>query len=597
MFRFHHMPFGAELTKDGVRFALWAPTADRVQLKLDNQLLDMPTEEGGWRRLTVPGVKAGTAYLFVVDGGLVVSDPASRSQPFDVFGPSVVVDPASYRWQNAGWRGRPWEEAVIYEVHVGTVTPEGTYDALRRKLAELADLGVTALQLMPLAEVPGNRNWGYDGVLPFAPESAYGHPDDLKKLIDHAHGLGLMVLLDVVYNHFGPSGNFLHAYAESFFTQRHQTPWGAAINCDGEEAGPVRAFFVENALYWLDEFFFDGLRFDAVHAIADDSERHLLDEIANGIRTRVADREIHLILENEANEARRIERDGSRPRTYTAQWDDDIHNAWHALLTGESDGYYRDFIDRPLQHLGRALGEGFCYQGDMSAHLARPRGEPSAHLPPQAFVSFLQNHDQIGNRARGERLHHLIGGNRLALAQALHLLCPQIPLIFMGEDWAASAPFQFFTGFDDEGLSAAVREGRQREFSNFASFISAPVPDPTDPETFLRSKINWEEAATGMHADLRQKVRELLSIRRKYVVPLLLSRFTGGAWNQPGPGMLDVRWNFEGGDLRVVMNTGEAGDLDTEARMIIWSQGAEVTGSVMRLEPFGGAVLTSHGAR
>jgi maltooligosyltrehalose trehalohydrolase len=592
MRHFHRMPFAAELVDEGVRFALWAPGAIDVKLELGRLLLDMPAANAGWRRLVVPGSGAGAEYRFIVDG-LSVPDPASRFQPEDVNGPSLVVDPCSYQWQNTGWRGRSWEEAVIYEVHVGTATPDGTYKGLIGKLPELAETGITAIQLMPVAEVPGERNWGYDGVLPFAPESAYGHPDDLKKFIDRAHGLGLMVLLDVVYNHFGPSGNYLHAYAPSFFTERHNTPWGPAINCDGDHAATVRSFFIENALYWLNEFRFDGLRLDAVHAILDDSERHLLDELAARVRAQTEGREIHLILENEANEARWLERHVSRPRAYTAQWDDDLHNAWHVLLTGERDGYYSDFGEDPLRHLGRALAEGFAFQGDMSPHLARARGESSAHLPPQAFVSFLQNHDQIGNRALGERLSHLIDHDRLMLAQAVHLLSPHIPLLFMGEDWSASTPFQFFTGFDgDEDLSAAIREGRRREFSKFGSFADGSVPDPTDPETFIRSKIDWDEAQHGRHALTRERVRDLLALRRDHVVPLLRTRFLGGQWNQPRPNQLDVNWKFEGGGLRLVMNLGEPAEIDAGEGKVIWSTGVSGTAPFVRLAPFGGVVMT-----
>lgn len=553
------MPFGAELVEDGVRFSLWAPTATDVALVIGSKKHPMPDEGEGWRRIVLANAKAGTRYEFLVDGELTVPDPASRFQPGDVPGPSVVVDPRSYKWHEAKWAGRPWEQAVIYEAHIGTVTPEGTYAALAEMLPKLAALGITALELMPLGEVPGARNWGYDGVLPFAPESAYGTPDDLKSLIDRAHGLGVMVLLDVVYNHFGPCGNYLHAYADCFFTERHQTPWGAAINCDGNDAATVRDFFIENALYWLDEFNFDGLRLDAVHAILDDSERHLLDELAARVRATFPDRQVHLVLENEANHAHWLTRDGKAPCAYTAQWDDDIHNAWHALMTGEREGYYADFADAPVERLGRALAEGFAYQGEFAKHLGRERGEPSAFLPPQAFVAFLQNHDQIGNRALGDRLSHIVPEEKLDLARAALLLAPQIPLLFMGEEWAASAPFQFFVDFPDEEVSNAVRDGRRREFEAFEAFtgLGDRVPDPTASATFLRSKIDWGERRTAPHSGVLSNVRTLLALRRREIVPLLASDFLGGSYDLPNGSALAVAWRFGGGDLRLLMNFGD----------------------------------------
>lgn len=593
------MPFGAQIAEDGVRFALWAPTARDVVIQLNGARKKMVEAPGGWRHFLTPQAEVGTEYQFVVNGQ-IVPDPASRFQPRDVFGPSVVIDPRSYRWENPQWLGRPWEEAVIYEIHVGTATSEGNYAALQARLPDLATLGITAIQLMPLAEVPGGRNWGYDGVLPFAPESAYGTPDDLKRLVDCAHGLGMMVLLDVVYNHFGPSGNYLNNYANCFFTERHHTPWGAAINCDGPQSDKVRSFFIENALYWLDEFNFDGLRLDAVHAILDDSNVHFLEELARRVRADFPDRQIHLILENEANEARLLARDGARPSMYTAQWDDDIHNSWHVLLTGESEAYYGDFSDKPLEHLGRALAEGFAYQGEFAHHLGHARGEPSGTLPPQAFVSFLQNHDQIGNRAGGERLSHLVDDEKLSLARAIHLLSPHIPLLFMGEDWAASTPFLFFTGFDeDETLSDAIRKGRQNEFAKFAAFCEISVPDPTSLSTFERSKLKWEEATQEPHASIRTAVRDLLRLRRRYIVPLLRSRFHGGAWKEPATGMLDVRWDFEAGRLRIVMNFDDAADVDVEEMgTVIWSSaGVNAESNRVHLGSFHAVVFTYGSSR
>ncbi|WP_026190985.1 malto-oligosyltrehalose trehalohydrolase [Methylobacterium sp. WSM2598] len=578
MRRAHSMPFGAQVEPEGVRFALWAPTAREVALVLDGAEHPMPEVGAGWRRLTRPEARAGARYGFRIDGDLVVPDPASRFQPEDVAGLSQVVDPGAFAWTDEGWRGRPWEEAVVYEAHVGTATPEGTYAALAAKLEDLRDLGVTAVELLPLADFKGSRNWGYDGVLPFAPDSAYGTPDDLKRLIDRAHGLGLMIFLDVVYNHFGPAGNYLHAYAKTFFTERHQTPWGAGINFDGGESGRVvRDFFLHNALYWIEEFHADGLRFDAVHAILDDSHTHFLAELGSRIRAAAGDREVHLILENEANQARWLERgEGGRPTLHTAQWADDLHHGWHVLLTGEAAGYYGSFADRPVAHLARSLAEGFAYQGEPFRTLDNhPRGEPSGHLPPSAFVTFLQNHDQVGNRAMGERLSHLADPDRLALARAGLLLAPQIPMLWMGEEWSASAPFQFFVDFaPDEALNKAVREGRRREFRHFAAFAdeekAKAIPDPTAEATFRRSTIDWAERERSPHREVLADTRALLATRAREVVPLTRSGWQGGTARLPRPDVVDVTWRFAGGTLRFVANFGAEFALPTPEGRLIW---------------------------
>jgi maltooligosyltrehalose trehalohydrolase len=601
MRRFHSMPFGAEVTSEGVRFALWAPSAERVELVLEDTELSMAAEGSGWYRLLSKDAQSGLRYGFKIDGKLVVPDPASRFQPDDVHGRSRVVDPQSYAWSQTGWKGRPWEETVLYELHVGTATPEGTYAALMDKLEVLRNLGITAIELMPIAEFPGERNWGYDGVFPYAPDAAYGSPDDLKRLIDRAHELGLMVFLDVVYNHFGPSGNYLHAYAKAFFTDRHPTPWGAGINVDGDGSQHVRDFFIHNALYWLEEYQFDGLRFDAVHAIVDDSKPHFLDELATRIRKAFPDRHIHLVLENEANQARWLERqENGSPHLHTAQWADDIHNAWHALLTGESEGYYHDYANAPLRHLGRALAEGFAYQGDLSPHQqGKIRGEPSAHLPPSAFVSFLQNHDQVGNRAFGERLSHLIPAERLELAQAIFLLSPQIPMLFMGEEWAASSPFQFFVDFESEpDLAKAVRDGRRGEFKHFKAFsdpeMAQRIPDPTVRTTFERSKIDWDEAESQPHRSILDQTRLLLELRRKEIVPLLKSRYNGSSYTVTSKDILDVTWRFDDGSLRLLANFGSeiADEVLNHKERLLWSSRAvSPTDKHVQLRPWTGIVL------
>ncbi len=601
MRRKHPMPFGAEISDEGVRFALWAPTAREVKLVLDGAEDPLDRQDDGWYRTVSARAGAGSRYGYKIDGNLVVPDPASRHQPDDVHGLSRVVDPNIYEWSDAAWTGRPWEETVLYEAHVGTVTPEGTFSGLMNKLEALRDTGVTAVELMPIAEFPGRRNWGYDGVLPYAPDAAYGSPEDLKRLIDRAHELGLMMFLDVVYNHFGPSGNYLHAYAKAFFTDRHPTPWGAGINVDGEGSRVVRDFFIHNALYWLEEYRFDGLRFDAVHAIVDDSKPHFLEELATRVRQAFPERQIHLVLENEANQARWLERSSDRrPLLHTAQWADDIHNSWHALLTGENEGYYEDYADRPLERLGRALAEGFAYQGDPSTH--KPgvtRGEPSAHLPPTAFVSFLQNHDQVGNRAFGERLAHLIPSDRLGLAQAIFLLSPQIPLIFMGEEWSASSPFQFFVDFETEpDLAKAVRDGRRGEFKHFKAFADPAtaqrIPDPTDRTTFERSKIDWMETGGSPHREALLETKQLLMLRRDEILPLIQSEYRGSRYAILQESALDVSWMFESGTLRMLANFGDkpvSVDIGGNER-VLWSNGDSTpTQGNARLGPGNGIIV------
>ena len=558
------MPFGAETTKEGVRFALWAPSASNVELVRGSRRDTMPAIGQGWYKLVVADAKAGDAYAFAIDGAeTLVPDPAARFKPDDKSQDCVIVDPRAYDWRDGAWKGRPWHEVVLSEVHVGTASREGTYAGLAAKLDHFKDTGITAIELMPIAETPGTRTWGYDGVLPFAPNNDYGTPDELKALIDKAHQAGVMVFLDVVYNHFGPSGNYLHSYAEGFFTERHHTPWGAAINFDGrgEASDVVREFFIQNALYWLGEYHFDGLRFDAVHAIIDDGEKHFLDELAERVRETYPDRHVHLVLENEKNEASRLGRDGdNRALSFDAQWDDDIHHCWHVLLTGENEGYYGDFGGDTIARLGRCLAEGFAYQGDYSKNLKHERGEKTAGVPPQAFVAFLQNHDQIGNRALGERLTSLTDPAKLRLARAALLLSPQIPMLFMGDEWGATTPFQFFVNFDDEALQQAVRDGRSREFQKFAAFSSGrlKVPDPTALETFDRSKLDWSETSRDPFRSILAEMRGLLASRQRDVVPLVASGFIESSYKRLEAGGLEVVWRFEDGTLMFFANFAPA---------------------------------------
>ena len=591
------MPFGAETTGDGVRFALWAPTADRVDLVCGERRVAMPAIGQGWYKLVDRDAKPGDRYGFAIDGAAdLVPDPASRFQADDGDRRSTVVDPAAYDWADSGWSGRGWSEVVLAEMHVGTATRSGTYVALGEKLATLKETGITAIELMPLAETTGGQNWGYDGVLPFAPQNAYGTPSELKAFVDKAHGLGLMVFVDVVYNHFGPTGNFLHSYAKSFFTDRHETPWGAGINFDGkgEASDVVREFFISNAIYWLEEFHIDGLRFDAVHAILDDGDKHFLDELAERVRDKFGERHVHLVLENEKNEAHRLTRDGDgRAIAYDAQWDDDIHHCWHVLLTGESEGYYGDFAGDTVERLGRCLAEGFAYQGEMSPNLGHHRGETTAGLPPQAFVAFLQNHDQIGNRAIGDRLTTLADAEHLKLARAVLYLAPQIPMIFMGDEWGATTPFQFFVNFEREpDLEDAIRKGRAREFEKFASFAGETVPDPTAKETFDRSKIDWSETERSPHKAILEETRALLALRAAKVVPLMRSGFLDTRYARHGAGGLEVVWRFESGTITFFGNFAEAPyrpEMPPGASAIWQSAGVDVATS--SLSAWTGAIL------
>ena len=553
MGRVHRMPFGAEPSGTGVRFRLWAPDAQRVELRLEEtgRVLELRPGEGGWFELESAEAGAGTRYRYAIDGAMVVPDPVSRFQPAGVQGPSEVVNASSWRWRTE-WHGRRWEEAVLYELHVGTFTPGGTFRSAMERLDHLAGLGVTAIEVMPVATFAGARNWGYDGVLPYAPHPAYGTPDDFRAFVDAAQSRGMMVMLDVVYNHFGPEGNWLHAYASAFFTARHQTPWGDAINYDGPGSGPVREFFIHNALYWLEEFRLDGLRLDAVHAIADDSTPDILEELAAAVHSGPGrERPVHLVLENYDNEARYL-----GDSAYRAQWNDDFHHACHTLVTGETDGYYADYAEAPLEHLARCLTEGFAYQGEPSAfHGGLRRGEPSGHLPSTAFIAFLQNHDQVGNRALGERLAALAREPALRAVVAVLLLAPAVPALFMGEEFGCRQPFLYFADFTGE-LAEAVRGGRKREFASFTRF-GGELPDPIAPESFERSTLDWQAASREVHAASLSFHRELLALRRQHVVPGLPAAKAGEPRLFGGTG-LRARWRLaDGGRLSLLANLGD----------------------------------------
>jgi maltooligosyltrehalose trehalohydrolase len=544
--------FGPRLGADGVTFRLWAPAARQVELMLDGAR-PMRSSADGWHALAVPGIAAGTLYRFRIDGALEVPDPASRFQPQDVNGPSEVID-HRFTWQTRDWVGRPWHEAVIYELHVGAFTPGGSFLSAIDKLDHLVACGITAIELMPIADFGGTRNWGYDGVLLFAPDSAYGRPEHLKTLIDAAHARGLMVLLDVVYNHFGPEGNYLGHYAPQFFIEAH-TPWGKAIDY---RVPQVRAFAIENALHWLRDYRFDGLRLDAVHAIVEPGEPSVLVDLSRAVGQLAAQtgRLIHLVLENDNNTAHLLDPAADPPRgSYRAQWNDDYHHAWHVLLTGERSGYYRDYVEAPANHLVRCLASGFAYQGECSPHRkGAHRGEPSAHLPPTAFVNFLQNHDQIGNRPFGDRLVKLAPAAAIEAALAVTLLAPSPPLLFMGEEWGATEPFPFFCDFTGD-LAEAVRTGRKAEFAEAYAGLAGEWPDALSEETFRSARLDWSARERTEHQRRLDLVRRLLDIRRTEVMPRVARMPGSRTTAHHERGVVMARWRMgDGSELRLLAN-------------------------------------------
>ena len=570
--------FGPLITDEGVTFRLWAPATRHVDLLLDRPIA-MTREDGGWYAAHVAEAAAGLRYKFRIDGDLDVPDPASAFQPDDIFGPSEVINHGAYPWRAADWRGRPWHEAVILEAHVGAFTVEGTFRAMIDKLDHLVETGITALELMPLADFAGRRNWGYDGVLWYAPDSAYGRPEHLKALVDAAHQRGLMVLLDVVYNHFGPEGNYLGRYAPGFFTEAH-TPWGSAIDFRRPE---VRDFAIESAMAWLRDYRFDGLRLDAVHAIVEPGQMTLLRElsVAAGELAKATGRLIHLVLENDDNAVELLDPLEPVPRgRYRAQWNDDYHHAWHVLLTGETHAYYRDYKKAPLQDIARALGSGLVYQGEPSEHRGgKPRGEPSGKLSPLAFVNFVQNHDQIGNRALGDRLAGSVEPQALEAALAITLLAPFVPMLFMGEEWGATNPFPFFCDFRG-GLADAVRAGRRKEFADAYARYGDEIPDPIDESTLRKARIDWDIGANGPAERRLTFVRELLAVRRREIIPRLAGAAFGSA-RAAETGLLSADWHM--GDntrlsLAANLSDRDIADWHPGRGTLIW--GCELTGGL-----------------
>jgi maltooligosyltrehalose trehalohydrolase len=510
-----YVSLGATYLGEGrSRFLVWAPLAEQVEVRLVSPreaLLPLQKEARGYFSGEVTGVKPGCLYFFRLDGQQDFPDPASRCQPQGVHGPSQVVDP-HFPWDDGHWSGLPLRDYVIYELHVGIFTPEGTFDAVIPYLDELKDLGLTALELMPVAQFPGGRNWGYDGVFPFAVQNSYGGPEGLKRLVNACHQRGLAVILDVVYNHLGPEGNYLANYGP-YFTQRYHTPWGPALNFDGPDSDEVRRFFIENALYWGSEYQIDALRLDALHAIVDLSPRPFVAELAETVHRARArgNRKFYLMAESDLNDVRLIRSPELGGYGLDAHWNDDFHHALHTLLTGEQTGYYSDF--GYLEQLAKAWREGFIYSGEYSPYRRRRHGSSSRDIPAERLVVFAQNHDQVGNRLGGERLSQLVSCEALKLAAGVVLLSPFLPLLFMGEEYGEAAPFWYFVSHSDPALIAAVRQGRQAEFAAF-DWPEGP-PDPQGEETFSQAKLDHRLRREGKGQILLEFYRELLGLRRE----------------------------------------------------------------------------------
>ncbi|MDD5627779.1 MAG: malto-oligosyltrehalose trehalohydrolase [Elusimicrobia bacterium] len=501
------------------RFRVWAPEHREVLVHLLGAMEraePLRPEAGGCHSAVIADVPAGTRYLYRLPDGSERPDPASRFQPEGVHGPSEVLDPGAFAWTDAAWTGIPPQDLVIYELHVGTFSPSGSYRGVANRMQALKDLGITAVELMPVADFPGRRNWGYDGVDLFAPARCYGRPDDLRALVDAAHGLGLAVFLDVVYNHLGPDGAYLAAFSPHYYTDRHQCPWGAGVDLDGPRSREVREFFIANALHWVHEYHMDGLRFDAPHALADGSPEHLLQELAARVRDSLPARRVHLIAEDNRNLAAIVRAQEEGGWGLDGVWSDDFHHIMRRCVAGDHEGYYQDF-QGTVAELAEAAHDGWLYKGRPAPHFGGPRGTDPSGIPPWKFICCIQNHDQVGNRAFGERLHHQIEPAAFRAAAAVCLLAPQSPLLFMGQEWAASNPFLYFTDHNPE-LGRLVTEGRRKEFQAFSAFrdpkARARIPDPQADETFSRCVLRWDEAERPGHREVLALHRALLAWRR-----------------------------------------------------------------------------------
>ncbi len=494
-------------------FKVWAPKAKSVEVRIQERKYPLGKIDGGWWQTEVEDAGPGTEYAYLLDGkAQPLPDPRSASQPQGVNGPSQIVDHGAFAWTDAAWHARPLQSAIIYELHVGTFTPEGTCDAALTKLPHLKDLGITHIELLPCAQFPGTNGWGYDGVDLFAPHAAYGGPDGLKRFVDGAHAQGFAVIMDVVYNHFGPSGNYIGSFGP-YFTDIHRTPWGDAVNLEDAGSYEVRRFFCDNALMWLRDYHMDGLRLDAVHAYIDRSALNFMEQLGIEVRALegVTGRHYSLIAESDLNDPRIVLPREAQGYGLDAHWSDDFHHALVALLTGDRSGYYADFGD--FADLAKALMEAYVFDGQYSAYRQRAHGRPARGLPGWRFLGYSQNHDQVGNRAKGERLEHVTDIARAKIAAALTFAAPFLPMLFQGEEWAASSPFQYFTDHEDQELARLVSEGRKKEFGAFG-WDPDDVPDPQVASTFLDSKLHWEELAQPKHADMLDWYKRLIALRK-----------------------------------------------------------------------------------
>lgn len=572
--------FGPELhAEGGAIFRLFAPTASSVRLALDERtpnprVLQMQSCGGGWHEVAVEDAVAGTQYRFVLPDDFRVPDPASRYAPLGVHGPSELVDPNAYRWHDGEWNGRLWSEAVLYELHVGTFTPEGTFRAAAERLDFLRELGVTGIELMCVCAFAGQRSWGYDGVQFYAPDATYGRPEDLKAFVDAAHARGMMVIFDVVYNHFGPEGNYIPRYFPQIFSDEHKTAWGPGLNFDGPGCREAREFIVQNALYWTQEFHVDGLRLDASHALIDNSPHHILNEISERVRAAAGERRTHLILENEQTIARLLKRDASGCATYTAQWNHAVDHILGLAMNGECNPGDEARL-HSTKELARALAEGF-FAGDLSC------SEDSSSVPPTAFVSFIQTHDLIGNRVFGERIDQLASPEAVRAIAAVFLLLPQIPMLFMGEEWAAATPFPYFSDYGGE-LAKAVRRGRAEQMvrtSHVDAETLSRAPDPQAKSTFLSAKLHWNELEEPLHAARLDWYRRVLAVRRERILPLL-DKVTErcGTYEVFGVGQFECEWAIgDGGRLKLTANlcaTASKTESSEGNGDVLWLEGTE----------------------
>ena len=558
--------FGAIPSQQGVRFAVWASNADRVQLQLHDGAaagtLTLAPGANGLFETWIENAAAGDRYSYILDGSHSLPDPASRFQPDGVHGPSQIVDPTTFRWTDSRWQSRPVRDLIVYELHTGTFSPEGTFGGIRARLPYLRDLGITAIELMPVADFAGDRGWGYDGVALYAPSRAYGTPDDLRALVNAAHRHGLSVILDVVYNHLGPEGAYLPAFTEQYFTDRHQTPWGAAINLDGPGSPMVRRFIVDNACSWIREYHVDGLRLDATHALIDDSPKHIVQEIAEAVRAE-AGRHIVVHAEDHRNMAFMVEDVSAGGWGLDGVWADDFHHVIRVMTAGDVHGYYQDFAGH-TRELATCLDDGWLYSGDHSVHMNHARGTNPGGVPMQRFVVCIQNHDQIGNRALGERLHHTVSPDVWRAMSVVLLTAPMTPLLFMGQEWAASTPFQYFTDLEP-GIGQLVTLGRRREFKDFPEFASedslTKIPDPQKESTFLNSRLRWDELGTGDHARTLALYRSLLALRREHAA-LAGSEETHGKAVSPDDETIVMRRSENGETFWIVARFKSGGRVD-----------------------------------